>query len=141
MGIKKYIESPEILWGFFEQYRKETKSKPRKKHVFVGKDGDSKFEELEVPLTIEGFYEFVSYHKDTKFDTSHPDLSHYFENKDERYSDFVRICTRIRRAIRQDQIEGGMVGQYNPSITQRLNGLIDKQEINDNREPRVFNID
>jgi hypothetical protein len=34
-----------------------------------------------------------------------------------------------------------MVGQYNPSITQRLNGLADKKEIDDKREPRVFKID
>jgi hypothetical protein len=31
--------------------------------------------------------------------------------------------------IRQDQIEGGMVGQYNPSITQRLNGLTEKTDV------------
>jgi hypothetical protein len=54
------------------------------------------------------------------------ELSHYFSNKDNRYSDFVAICRAIRQSIRQDQIEGGMVGQYNPSITQRLNGLTEK---------------
>ena len=31
-----------------------------------------------------------------------------------------------RKAIRKDQIEGGMVGQYNPSITQRLNNLTER---------------
>jgi hypothetical protein len=30
--------------------------------------------------------------------------------------------------IRNDQIDGGMVGQYNSSITQRLNGLVEKTE-------------
>jgi hypothetical protein len=30
--------------------------------------------------------------------------------------------------IRNDQIDGGMVGQYNPSITQRLNGLVEKTD-------------
>jgi hypothetical protein len=34
-----------------------------------------------------------------------------------------------------------MVGQYNPSITQRLNGLKESQEVEIKQEPRVFNID
>ena len=53
----------------------------------------------------------------------------YLYSKDERYEHFSNICTRVKENIRQDQIEGGMVGQYNASITQRLNGLTDKQEV------------
>ena len=37
--------------------------------------------------------------------------------------------------IRQDQIEGGMSGIYNPSITQRLNGLTDKSEVMVKEQP------
>ena len=140
MGKKKYIETPEKMWELFEAYRKEVKSNPRKKHTFVGKDGISEYELLERPLTIEGFYEYVCEREDTKFDTDSPDLSDYFENKDNRYDKYIRICTRIRKSIRRDQIEGGMVGQYNPSITQRLNGLADKQEHSVKQEPRVFEI-
>ncbi len=44
----------------------------------------------------------------------------------------MNICSRIKRAIRQDQIEGGMVGQFNPSITQRLNGLTEKTDVTTN---------
>ena len=51
----KYIETPEKLYELFEKYREETKSNPRKKHVFVGKDGNSDNERLERPLTMEGF--------------------------------------------------------------------------------------
>jgi hypothetical protein len=54
------------------------------------------------------------------------ELSHYFANYQGRYADFVAICAHIRKEIRADQIEGGMAGMYNPSITQRLNGLVDK---------------
>jgi hypothetical protein len=138
MGKHKYIETPDKLFEFFKEYEKEVKSNPRTKHVFVGKDAVSEREELERPLTIEGFYEFVCEHKDTKFDTDHPDLSDYFENKDNRYSEFVRICSRIKRRIRRDQIEGGMVGQYNPSITQRLNNLVDRSETNLKVEQPLF---
>jgi hypothetical protein len=53
----------------------------------------------------------------------------YFENRDNRYNEYVAICSRIKRTIRQDQIEGGMVGQFNPSITQRLNNLTERTDI------------
>jgi hypothetical protein len=133
MAKHKYIETPEKMWELFEQYRAKTKSNPRKKMVFVGKDGNKDYELLETPLTFEGFYNYC-------YDTIGC-IDQYFENRDERYTDYVAICSRIKREIREDQITGGMVGQYNPSITQRLNGLVDKKEIDDKREPRVFKLD
>jgi len=120
-GNGKYIETPERMWELFEQYRAKTKTNHRKKMVFVGRNGEEKHEQLEVPLTMEGFENYVA---DLGVIT---DISDYLENKQGRYADYVPICSRIRKTIRQDQIEGGMVGQYNPSITQRLNGLVDKQ--------------
>ena len=54
---------------------------------------------------------------------------HYFINYEGRYEDYVSICSRIKREIRTNQIEGGMVGIFNPSITQRLNGLTEKSEV------------
>jgi hypothetical protein len=121
MGKNKYIETPQRMWELFEAYRKDVKDNPRVRHVFVGKDGNSDFERLERPLTIEGFknycYDVVG------------DITAYLVNRDNAYNDYSTICTRIKETIRQDQIEGGMVGQYNPSITQRLNGLSEKQQV------------
>ena len=122
MGKSKYIESPEKLWEYFEAYRAHVKANPRKKMVFVGKDGSKDYELLEVPLTIEGFENYCADHDIIQ------DLSNYFANSDGKYSDYSTICSRIKRAVRQDQIEGGMVGQYNPSITQRITGMADKTE-------------
>jgi hypothetical protein len=136
----KYIETPEKMWELFEAYRKEVKDNPRIIYDFVGRDGNEVAKRLEVPLTMEGFYEYVCSREDTKFDTGFPDLSDYFENKDERYTDYIHICSRIKRNIRQDQIEGGMVGQYNPSITQRLNNLVDRQQ-HDIKEQPLFGDD
>jgi len=127
MGIHKYL-TPDQMWALFLEYELKTKESPFKKHVFVGKDGKSDYEDRERCLSFEGFYEYVCDHQDTKFDTSDPDLSDYFENKENRYSDFIRICSRIRRRIRKDQIEGGMAGIYNPSITQRLNNLTESTQ-------------
>jgi hypothetical protein len=53
-------------------------------------------------------------------------IKDYFANTDGNYSDYLLICSRIKEAIREDQIGGGMAGIYNPSITQRLNGLVEK---------------
>lgn len=122
MGKNKYIETPERMLELFKEYTKQVKSNPRIKVEYVGKDGERVNTPLEVPLTMEGFENYVA-EQDLN-----QELSHYFSNKDGRYGDYVAICSRIRKAIRQDQIEGGMVGQYNASITQRLNGLTDKQE-------------
>ena len=132
-GNGKYIETPERMWELFLAYVKEVKSNPRKKVVFVGKDGMQKDEPLERPLTMEGFELYVA---DLQVIT---DLSDYFENKQGRYDAYVPICTRIRKAIRRDQIEGGMVGQYNASITQRLNGLAEKTHNEVKIEQPLFN--
>jgi hypothetical protein len=135
MAKHKYIETPEKMWELFVTYREEVKANPRVKHVFVGKDGASEFERLERPLTFEGFENYVA-----EINGMPNDLGDYFANTDNNYSDYSTICSRIKRVIRQDQIEGGMVNQYNASITQRLNGLVDKQEQTVFQEPRVFEI-
>lgn len=123
MGKHKYIESPEKMWELFDKYRKATKNNPIKKHVFVGKDGNSDYEMRERPLTMEGFENYVAEQG------LNQDLSHYFANHQNRYENYLAICSRIRKCIRQDQIEGGMASIYNPSITQRLNNLTDRQDI------------
>jgi hypothetical protein len=123
MGKNKYIETPDKMWELFEAYRKEVKDNPRTITDFYGKDGEARIKPLERPLTLDGFENYVSNLGIIS------DLSQYFANTEQRYTDYQTICSRIRKTIRQDQIEGGMVGQYNPSITQRLNGLTDKQEL------------
>lgn len=120
MAKNKYVETPEALLELFESYSKETKEAPRKRHVFVGKDGTSENEKLERPLTMEGFRVWCF--------KSIGCIKQYFDNPDKRYDDYITICSHIKDLIRQDQIEGGMVGQYNPSITQRLNGLKEQTE-------------
>ena len=59
--------------------------------------------------------------------------------KVKRYLEFTAICSRIRKEIREDQITGGMVGQYNASITQRLNNLKEQVEQTNIEQP-LFNL-
>ena len=122
MGRHKAIETPEIMLQLFTEYCEYAKNNPIKVHDFVGKDGDEVYRLRERPLTIEGFENYC-YNQGVI-----GDLSHYFANTNNAYSDFLTICSRIRKTIRQDQIEGGMAGVYNPSITQRLNSLVEKSE-------------
>ncbi|MGN6436863.1 MAG: terminase small subunit [Agriterribacter sp.] len=122
MGRHKNIDSPEAMWAHFQTYTESIKRYPIKVHDFVGKDATEVRRERERPLTMEGFQNYL------EMEEIITDVSDYFENKEGRYEEYIRICSRIRRLIRQDQIEGGMAGIYNPSITQRLNGLSEKTE-------------
>ena len=122
MGKNKYIESPEKMWEYFESYKIEKKSNPILVQDFVGKDGDEVYRKKERPLSIDGFEVWC-------FDNGIiSDLSNYFANSNNKYAEYSTICHAIRKAVRNDQIEGGMAGIYNPSITQRLNGLTEKTD-------------
>ena len=135
MGKHKYIETPEKMWELFLEYKSSVKNNPRFKIEYVGKDGERVQTPLERPLTMEGFECYLFNEGIIS------DLSHYFMNLDNRYTEYVAICSRVRKEVRNDQIEGGMVGQYNPSITQRLNGLTDKTENkNDNTHSGTIEI-
>lgn len=122
MAKHKYIETPEKLYEYFTQYKEWVKENPITIEDYVGKNAIRVMREKPRCLTIEGFENYL-------YDKSIiGDLSHYFANTNDSYTDYLTICSRIKKEVRQNQIEGGMAGIYNPSITQRLNGLIDKKE-------------
>lgn len=119
-GRPKNIESPEVLWQHFLAYKEYVRENPIEKTVRGNKNFIISTEKLRRPLTIEGFENYC-------FDNGIiNDLSNYFANSNDAYTNFSTICRAIKKVIRQDQIEGGMVGIYNPSITQRLNALVEK---------------
>lgn len=120
MGKKKYIETPEKLYELFEAYKANRKPREIQKATATG----VKSEWHTPPLTMEGFEVFCFNQGLT--------VEHYFRNTEGAYEDYCGICSHIKREIRTDQIEGGMVGQYNPSITQRLNGLTEKTDMTTN---------
>jgi hypothetical protein len=135
MGKHKYIETPDKLWEYFKEYKKETKKNPFLIKDWVGKDALDVYREKERPLTIEGFECWL-------FDNDIiGDLSHYFANTNNKYENYLTICLRVKKAVRQDQIEGGMAGVYNPSITQRLNGLVEKVQTDNKHEVKKFEVE
>lgn len=134
MGRTKLIETPEKMLELFLAYKESVKGKPRTVSEFHGKEGEERIKPLERPLTLSGFdcYVFELEGIQSK------GALQYFKNQDKLYDDYMPICSRIKNIIRTDQIEGGMVGQYNASITQRLNNLTDKTEVTQKVEQPLF---
>lgn len=122
-GRPKLIESPEVLWDLFCEYKNWVEQNPIEKKVEGNKGFVISKESLKRPLTLEGF-EIWCFNNGII-----ADLGHYFANTNEAYTEFCTICLIIRKVIREDQISGGMVGIYNPSITQRLNNLVERSEV------------
>lgn len=119
---QKYIESPEKLLEHFDKYRHHIKNRPIIVKDWVGKDADMVEREKERPLTMDGFSAWLFEERITG------NIRDYFGNKGGAYETYSDVCYAIKEIIRADQIEGGMAGIYNPSITQRLNGLVDKTD-------------
>lgn len=124
----KKIKDPKQLEEIFKEYKSYTKTNPRFKYHLNQRTGDMVGEPLEVPFTLEGFEIFC-------YDKYNFTAKHYLENTNKAYEDFCTISTRIRKEIRDDQIKGGMVGQYNPSITARLNALKEQIEQTNIEQP------
>lgn len=135
MGRNKYIETPERMWELFKEYELHTKQNPIIVEDYVGKDAELVKRKKEVPLTVDGFEDYLFENGVIN------DLGDYFSNKDGRYSNYATICRAIKRKCRKDQINGGMAGIYNPSITQRLNGLTEKTDVTSGGEKiSTFNV-
>jgi hypothetical protein len=118
--IFKTPDELEIVWTSYKESLKQEANEWLKVQ-YVGKEGQRMEDAFKLPYTMDGF-EVYCY-------KNHGCVNQYFDNKDGYYDDFVTICSHIRKEIRSNQITGGLLGVFNPSITQRLNGLTDKKEI------------
>tara|TARA_R110000824_G_scaffold38477_5_gene117487 strand:- start:4329 stop:4772 length:444 start_codon:yes stop_codon:yes gene_type:complete len=119
----RIFNTPEELLEAWKGY-KENLTEQNKEWLqiqYVGRNGERKADPMKVPMTLEGFKRYCR--------ENHGEVHNYFVNSDELYNDFNTICRAIREEIRECQIVGGLLGVYNPSITQRLNGLTEKQDI------------
>lgn len=117
--IFKHPDELEKAWVLYKEKRiDEAKDWP--KVQYVGKDGSRVVDYPVLPLTLDGF-EIYCYN-------NYGCVEQYFKNQDDLYKDFIPICSRIKKEIRDHQITGGLLNQFNPSITQRLNGLVEKTQ-------------
>lgn len=119
-GGEKYYTVDEF-WNHFLAYRKYAKSNPLKVVDWVGGMGKMVTRKKERPLSMEGFENYM-------FEKHKVYVDNYIKNKGDAYGDYIGTVATIRKIIRQDQIDGGMAGIYTPSITQRLNNLVERTE-------------
>jgi len=132
-GKPRGLKNPEQMLSWFIEYRDYTKANPRYKIEYVGKEGQRVKTPLETPLTIEGFKCFC-YDKGV-------DPNRCWYKVDDALPDYVRIVTRIKQFIREDQIGGGMVGQYNSNLTARMNNIKEQTETINTTNIKLMNID
>lgn len=122
MPLPRNFPTPQHLRDAFDKYKEWAKGNPLKVHDYVGKDAKEVFKEKERPLSLDGFEAWC-------YREGIGTIEQYFANTGEMYNDYLSLCRAIRKEIRADQIDGGMAGVYNPSITQRLNNLNETQTI------------
>ena len=132
----KYIKDPAEMLELFNRYKVKIKNDPFVVVDYVGKDATPVDRRKEKPLTMEGFENFVADQPGKPWS-----LTDYFYNNHNEYANFSSICSRIKREIREDQIGGGMSGMFNASITQRLNGLVERTEVKTIKEQPLFSDD
>ena len=134
MHPTRIFEDSKALGKAWDEYKENLKDQSNEwlKVQYVGKDGDRKADPQKVPYTFEGFKRYCR--------INYGEVEQYFTNQDGYYGDFIGICRAIKDEIRENQIIGGLLGFHNPSITQRLNGLVEKKEVEATiREQPLFN--
>ena len=124
MAKPKYIKTPEELYQLFESYTLDTKQRVRTIPKATNKG--VLYEEHVPPLTIDGFKTYAN--------KQGSDINRYRYNVDGTLNDYVSIVTRIKEEIRNDQVEGALVGQYQQNIVARLNNLSEKTDVTTNGE-------
>jgi hypothetical protein len=124
MGKPRYVDTPEKLYELFENYSIETKSRVRTIPKATNKG--VLYEGHVPPLTIDGFKTYCN--------RQGSDINRYWYNIDGTLNEYVTIVTRIKEEIRNDQVEGALVGQYQQNIVARLNNLTEKTDVTSNGE-------
>lgn len=132
MHPTRIFKTPEELEKAWINYKAKLKldAKEWPKVQYVGKDGDRKEDYPVLPYTLEGFKRYCR--------ENHGDVSEYFLNRQNYYDDFTNICSYVKEEIREQQIIGGMLSHFNPSITQRLNNLVEKTQTDIKVEQPLF---
>jgi hypothetical protein len=119
----RIFKTPQELEFAWQSYKDHLKVEALEwvKISYVGKEAQRMEDAFKLPYTMDGFEVFCYKNYGT--------VEQYFKNKDAYYDDFVPICSYIKKEIRSNQITGGLLGMYNPSITQRLNNLKEETDI------------
>ena len=130
LQFKPNSYTPEQLCEKFNEYFQYMKTQTWQKTDAI-KSGDMAGETIYIPiktpLSRKGFCIFANISEQT--------LRNYASN-DESYKEYFEVTTRALDIIDNNQIEGAIIGVYNPNIVARLNGLSDKKELEHSGEVR-----
>jgi hypothetical protein len=139
MHPTRIFKTPQDLAKAWEEFKEDLKEQARDwpKVQYVGKDGERMVDYPVLPITLEGFYRFCR--------GKYGDVKEYFVNRPNDgkryYDEFTTICHACKDECREHQIIGGMIGNFNPSITQRLNGLKEHTDTVSTTSIQILNID
>lgn len=131
MKTKPIYVTPEELEAYFERYKEWVANNPILVQDYVGKDGTEVDRKKNRPLTFDGFEIWLR--KNSKIKC----CQHILDNVKSAYNDFIYVARYIKASVKEDQIEGGMAGIYNPNITARLNGLTEKIQEDGSKEVTI----
>lgn len=109
--------TPETLEARFEEYVNWAEANP----IYINKVSGGEIIPVPTdrPLSLVGFCVFADIVENT--------FREY-----EKLEEFSSVTTRARTAFANSQIEGALVGAYNPNIVARLQGLADRQDVTTN---------
>jgi len=124
------MKKPEELLKIWDEYKSFIDANYDTEQVVTPK-GDIVNRKIKKPYLKVGFEAYVF--RKYKFS-----IKDYLSNKYEEYSDVV---TCIRNEWEEDQVSGTITGKYKaPNLVARLNGLVDKQEIEQNTNIKASKI-
>lgn len=130
----KYIETPERLWDLFAEYKEETlknKLTVPQSHVKLG----VVYLDYYPPITEQDFERWLA-NQDIVSQTKD-----YFTNRDERYTDYVPIVTRIKNEIYAHNFKYAAVGAFKENLIARQLGIADKAENKNENINKNYNAD
>ena len=132
-GCDAIFSTPEILESACEEYFKATDERNDwDGQNWVGKDGEEVVVKKKVPYSLKGLCVFLGV--SSRYFNEFKNTDTFKNNKD-----FIEVYTRIEDIIQTQQIDGSMIGYYNASLTARLNGLVDKQEVDNKGHIVAYN--
>lgn len=120
-GRDKLFASPELLMEAVEEYLEYVDGAPWMNKEAI-KGGEFAGQIISIPTarpyTFSGLCLYLGCNR-----------GYFNDFKKTCSADFSAVISRIEEIILTQQIEGALVGAFNPNLTARLNGITDKQSV------------
>jgi len=134
----KYIETPEKLESYWEEYKASVKSNPDMIAQLSNK-GEIVFLPVEKPLQYNEFETFLN-RAMVRDGYEYPlkTIRHY-RDLDDSYSEYRQVVTRIESDWEADNVGGAMTGKYKaPTLIGRLHNIVETKNIHLSGEVSPF---